>query len=54
MDRKFKHFLLVEFMDRGGKVIVTGAAAKSAPKHKNLTEFPVTASLPEAVRKVCR
>lgn len=46
--------LLVEFMDRGGKVIVTGAAAQSAPKHKNLTEFPVTASLPEAVRKVCR
>ncbi|MBO4649302.1 MAG: hypothetical protein J5806_14225 [Lentisphaeria bacterium] len=46
--------LLVEFMDRGGKVIVTGAAAKSAPKHKNLTVFPVTASLPEAVRQVCR
>ena len=45
--------LLVEFMDRGGKVIVTGAAAKFAPKHKNLTEFPLTASLPEAVRKVC-
>ena len=45
--------LLVEFMDRGGKVIVTGAAAKFAPKHKNLTEFPVTASIPEAVRKVC-
>ena len=45
--------LLVEFMDRGGKIIVTGAAAKFAPKHKNLTEFPVTASIPEAVRKVC-
>ena len=46
--------LLTEFMDRGGKIIVTGSAAKSAPKHKNLTEFPVTASLPEAVRQVCR
>ena len=46
--------LLIEFMNRGGKVIVTGNAAKFAPKHKNLTEFPVTASLPEAVRQVCR
>ena len=43
---------LTAFMDKGGKLLVSGVEAKAFPKHKNLVEIPAGKSfVNEALKK---
>ena len=42
---------LVTFMDKGGKVLVSGVEAKAFPKHKNLVEIPAGKSFVDEALK---
>ena len=45
---------IVEFLRRGGTVIVTGNAADFLPEHPGRVTFPPETPLAEAVRSACR
>ena len=49
---KSNAFALTAFMDKGGKLLVSGVEAKAFPKHKNLVEIPAGKSfVNEALKK---
>ena len=42
------------FLERGGRVIVSGNGAECVPKHRNVIEVPMGASLAEAALECIR
>ena len=41
------------FLDRGGKIIVSGNGTECVPRHRNVIEVPVGSSLAETALKIC-